>query len=217
MTTTSHIRRLLNALEAGDMISTRDCLNFGRRAAVDQALYRLVKDGFLKRLARGLFLKLEVPEHVSRDASLIPSLIEIVKAKAKAFHRKIFVHGEHAQHHLEPPRWTGVKPSTADVFVFATDGATTSFKVLGKRVYLKRHAPRKVALQDRLHGMIIRALWCRGKDALTPTAVQNVFMSLKREESALLRRVCSMMPSWMSDRLVFARGSKGTNVQPFPY
>jgi hypothetical protein len=215
MSTTSFIRRLINKLEPGAMLTTRDCLNFGRRAAVDQALYRLVKTGVLKRLTYGLFLKLEVEEYVSRADSIIPPLIEIVKAKAKAFHRKIFVHGEHAQDHLGPPQRNAETQNDA-ILLFATDGATTSFNVLGKRVYLKRHALRKVALEDRKHGLIIRALWCRGEEALTREVIANMFERLNREERSLLRQLCSMMPAWMSDRVVFGRGSRGTVIPLIP-
>jgi hypothetical protein len=212
MSTISYIRRLLNQLQPGAMLTTRDCLNFGRRGAVDQALYRLVKCGVLKRLTYGLFLKLEVEEYIAAADSIIPPLIEIVKTKAKAFHRQIFVHGVNAQDQLRPAAWDAPK-QTEEVVMFATDGATTSFNVLGKRIYLKRHALRKVVLQDRKHALIIRALWWRGKDALTREVIHDVYRSLNREESSILRRLCSMMPSWMSDKMVFARGSRGTVIR----
>jgi hypothetical protein len=216
MTTISYIRRLLNRMAPGEMVTTRDCLNFGRRAAVDQALHRLVKTGFIKRLASGLFLKLSVAEHISQDASLIPSMTEIVKAKAKAFHRKIFVHGEHARERLQPPQRNGGE-QVKEVFVFATDGATTSFKVLGKRVFLKRYALRKVALGDSRNALAIRALWWCGRDALTPAVVHDVFMALNSEERRLLRGQCAMMPSWMSDRVVFGHGSRRTVIPRSAY
>jgi len=79
MWTASDIRRHIFGLPARQPFSTRDCLVYGKRSAVDQELYRLVKNGEIRRLARGLFV---------RDQKIEFSVFEIANLKAQAFGRK---------------------------------------------------------------------------------------------------------------------------------
>jgi hypothetical protein len=53
MSTTLRIRQFIANLPQALIFSTRDLLNFGTRAAVDQCLCRLVRKGNIRRLAWG--------------------------------------------------------------------------------------------------------------------------------------------------------------------
>ena len=59
MYTSAHIRRYIFSLTDNAIFSTREFLNFGKRAAIDKCLSRLVKRGEIIRLARGLFKKFD--------------------------------------------------------------------------------------------------------------------------------------------------------------
>ena len=50
-------RKLLARLEssAGTVVSTKDLMDLGPRTAVDQALSRLVREGRIQRVRRGLY------------------------------------------------------------------------------------------------------------------------------------------------------------------
>ena len=54
-TTIQAIKAYAKALPEGATLSARELLHLGERAAVDQALSRLVKRGELMRVRRGLF------------------------------------------------------------------------------------------------------------------------------------------------------------------
>jgi len=85
MAASSLIRRHILTLPEGGTFTTRDVLCFGTRAAVDQALSRMVKARKIRRLARGVFAK-------DPSYSEEYSLFEIAKLKAQAFGRKITQH-----------------------------------------------------------------------------------------------------------------------------
>ena len=51
------IRQHISRLEKSQPFTTKEFLIYGTRTAVDQTLCRLVKDGFIVRLARGVFAK----------------------------------------------------------------------------------------------------------------------------------------------------------------
>src|ERR1700691_4404370 len=93
MWTSSVIRRHIAGLGEGRAFSTRDLLSYGRRAAVDQALYRMVKNGDIIRLARGVFCKWSLK-------AKLPSMQQVIETKARAFGRQLFVHGADAAQKL---------------------------------------------------------------------------------------------------------------------
>ena len=55
MSTFQLIQAHARSLPAGQLLSATDCLSLGSRAAIDQALYRMVKSGQLVRVSRGLY------------------------------------------------------------------------------------------------------------------------------------------------------------------
>ena len=57
-------------MPAGQLLSATDCLSMGSRAAIDQALYRMVKSGQLVRVSRGLYA-LEQPANAQELAAAV--------------------------------------------------------------------------------------------------------------------------------------------------
>jgi hypothetical protein len=189
ISTSALIRKLALLMPYGKLFSTRDCLNFGTRAAVDQALYRLVNDGVITRIARGLFARIA-------GNTPIPTAVEIAEAKASAFHRRLYAHAEKA---LQQFRMH--KPSKSK-HQFATDGDTTSFLTIRGRIFLKHYAMRKLKLEDTKPGLAIRALWSVRLPDLMPDVLPDVVNYLNREEKQTLRHSCEIMPWYISDTAV---------------
>jgi len=77
MVTSSYVRRYINRLAPNTLFSTSQLLSCGKRAAVDQALSRLVKRGDIIRLTRGLFLR---DAYTGSSISLAPSKPGLVLA-----------------------------------------------------------------------------------------------------------------------------------------
>ena len=55
MRTSQAIRQAIAGQPQGAVFSSADFLSVGTRTAVDQALFRLMKDGIIVRVARGLY------------------------------------------------------------------------------------------------------------------------------------------------------------------
>jgi hypothetical protein len=186
MWTTSKIRRHISKLPDGQLFSTREFLTYGLRAAVDQALHRLVKIQFIIRVARGLFMKYST-------SPKIPPQTEIACAKAKAFGKQIFMHG------LDAARKLGLAASGALQPSFVALGATTSFQSGSVRITLKGVAPRYVRLNDTLSGLAIRAMRQLPKDARDRGALNQATFQMNRVDREQLRQSAWLMPSWLSD------------------
>lgn len=191
MSATAFLRKYVAELEEGHIFSTRDVLRFGLRGAVDQAIRRLVKRKTIVRIVRGLFMKTD-------GSTPKPSVREVAEAKAKAFAKQLWTHG------MEVAQKLGIQqlPRTdANTYVFATDGASSSFRYGKKRIVFLHVAPRKLRLRDRTPGLIIRALWSVSRFAVTAQTVALAVAGLDRKDYLQLRDAPALMPQWLSERL----------------
>ena len=186
MSAPSYIRRHINNLVGNEPFSIRDFLIYGDRNTVDQVFHRLLVEGRIVRVARGIYIK---------DTSPVPSLMEIIAVKSKAFGRTVAVHGSQAGRYL-----TG---KAQEKLVFATNGATTSFRVGNRVVRLVKTSLRKMQLADTPVGLVIRALWYLGSRACDVKAASLLLEQLSGRDKRLLRLSAAGMPQWM--RECFAR------------
>jgi hypothetical protein len=184
MYTTSKIKRHISCLPAGALFTTRDCLCFGLRAAVDQALARLVKAQCIERLARGIFLK---PSSQRR----VVSALEIASVKAAAFRKRIVEHAADVAQRLGLIRSGNQEPT------FATSGRSSSFRFRSTVIHFKGTGPRKIDLGDSRAGSTIRALWHLGQAACTPAVVSKVTLLFNRIDRQEVRQSGALMPAWL--------------------
>jgi hypothetical protein len=196
MSATTFIRKFVFGLKDGETFSTRDCLNFGFRSAVDHALARLVKKGIIRRLARGLF---------ARDPDYLRSYSysDIAKLKAEAFGRKIAPHPSSISSQLGLQEQIPFSARTD--FLFSTSGPTTKFRVGDKTIHLIHACPRKLRLATSKAGQTLRALWHRGKNNLDRDTFVKAFQFFFREDRADLRMNMRWLPAWLSNSFKYIR------------
>lgn len=192
MWTTAKIRRHINNLTTDHLFTTREFLLYGSRAAVDQALSRLVKSGLIQRLARGVFVK-------ANPAGPVVSAFEVAKAKAQAFGKQIMQHATDALHAF------GLSSSGNQQPTYATSGHSSAFRFGDTEIRLRGTGPRKMKLGDSCAGSFIRALWHLGQSGCSKDAVQSASLALRRSDRQELKQHCPFMPAWLRDRL-YVRG-----------
>ena len=181
------IRRHVMLLGEGVAFSTRDCLAYGKRAAVDQALRRMVKREEIIRLARGVFCKWSIGK--------MPTLLEVVETKARAFGRQVFIHGARAAYQLKLIKKQKAFPR------FATLAQTSSFKCGSRTILLKRISLRDAQLGDSIAGLALRAIrWLKRTRPIRPI-LEKLKRNLKKQDLQKLRESASLMPAWFSDLL----------------
>jgi hypothetical protein len=188
MSTASAIRRYINRLPYRQIFSTREVLHFGSRASVDQSLYRMVNDVQIFRAASGLFVKL-------LPGMKPPSIEEVAAAKAKAFSKDIFVHGQDAAHEL------GIEDSPNEKAIFYVPGSATSSFLShfhDRRVHFKATAARRLYEVNKRVGKVMRALWHLGPDRLDSAVLKKATINLNREEIRALRHAAYRVPWWLA-------------------
>jgi hypothetical protein len=167
------------------MFTTREVLHYGSRGAVDTCLYRLVKRGFIRRLARGVFILAGNPS---------PTIDAIAEKKATSFARRIYKYATATLEELRiiPADEYGEK-------CFAINGHSSEFMSCHGPVLFKGIAQRKVRLSETTVGERVFALWhLRANNAIN-RAVATVCVSSNREERGELKLLVWLMPAWLHE------------------
>ena len=184
-------------LPEGGLLSPKEFLHLGSRAAIDQTLTRLMREGALLRLGRGLYA---LPIQ-SRFGARPPATQAVVQAMESANGEVIVDSGATEANAL------GLTTQVPVREVFLTSGPSRSL-LLGSRTVELQHAKRwLLALGKRPAGRAIRALSWLGPEN-GASAMKVLHAQLPAEEWSAMRSARSMLPSWMA-RAVSEVGGHG--------
>ncbi len=171
----------------GAPVLAKGLLHLGSRAAVDQALSRLVRRGALMRAGRGVYV-LPVERRFGRRS---PSVEVTVAELAKARGERIANSGAMAANVL------GLTTQVPVKHVFLTSGPSRTLTLGRERIEL-RHAPAwQLALAGRRAGEAIRALAWLGRDK-AGAATRAVRQGLSEDERRELASVSAQLPGWLA-------------------
>jgi len=175
------------SLPEGGVLSPKEFLHLGSRAAVDQALSRLAKEGKLLRVARGTY----VPPVSSRFGTRAPAPEKVVQALATRNGEVVTPHGAAAANALGLTQQVPIRE------VYLTSGRTRKLK-LGRSEVTVKHAPRwMLALGSGEAGAAVRALAWMG-----PSHARESLAALRRSlppsEWRMLTSARAALPSWMA-------------------
>jgi hypothetical protein len=167
------------------VFTPKDFLDFGDRAAVDQALSRLTKAGSLRRVARGMYDIPRVNPILKRPAA--PDLGAVVDAVARRDNVTIVPNGMAAANRL------GLTNAVSARNDYLTDGASRTVRV-GKSVIRLLHAsPKLMALKNRPSGDLVRAVHWLGGDLATDDVVDTLRRRLSGDAKKDLARARSKL------------------------
>lgn len=165
-----------------------DFLDLGSRAAIDLALHRMVKDGTLRRLARGLY---DRPQTHPALGVLLPSVESIANALAGKGRLRLQPTGAYAANLL------GLSEQVPATIVFLTDGASRTVTVGPTQITLRRTTPRNIAASGRLAGLMIQAFRHFGEAHVTPDRIAFLRKTIPVSERRKLLNDLALAPSWM--------------------
>lgn len=175
------------ALPEGGVVSPKEFLHLGSRAAVDQAFSRLAKEEKLLRVARGAY----VAPISSRFGTRAPAPEKVVEALASQSGDVVAPHGANAANALGLTQQVPVRE------VYLTSGRTRKL-TLGRSEIMVKHVPRwMLALGTGQAGAAVRALaWLGPTHASKSLAVLH--RSLAPTEWKALESTRATLPSWMA-------------------
>ena len=190
--TAERIRRQIESMPVGQPFTPVAFLTCGTRASVDQTLSRLVRQGFIERVTRGVFMRAEVSRFAGKVS---PSPQQVAETIAKTTGAIVQVHGAEAARRLE---LTTQVPTQS---VFITSGPSKRIRLGELEIHLRHVCQRKLAMAGRPAGLALAALWYLGKNEVTPALVEKLRRKLGASEFEVLKSATGAMPAWMSDAI----------------
>lgn len=192
MTTKTVQNQVLSRLRqgaAGRVYVSRDFLDLGARAATDQALSRLSRNGQLRRLARGVYHYPKRNDRLGIDVP--PDADAVVSAFARKNGSRWIPSGALAANRLGLSTQVPAKP------VYLTDGPPHDIK-LGQLVIQIKHVARRQLAASSLSAMVFQALQHIGQDRIDTRIVQVLRRNLTSDQRQALVQDARYAPDWIA-------------------
>lgn len=184
---TDEILRAASGLAEGEVILPKEFLHLGTRAAIDQALSRLAREGKLLRIMRGAY----VAPLTGRFGPRPPAVEKVVRSFAAKNGEVIAESGAAAANAL------GLTTQVPVREVFVTTGPTRRFRLGNRTIELRRAPSWQLALGKSAAGSAARAL-----DWLGPAHAREGLATLHHRlppgEWRSLVAARAALPTWMA-------------------
>ena len=174
-------------LPEGAPVAAKALLHLGSRAAVDQALSRLVRAGRLLRAGRGLYVR----PLKSRFGVRPPAVEKVVQAVGAQRGEVIAPNGAAAANAL------GLTTQVPIRMVYLTSGPNRTLSLGKQTVEFKHAAPWQLLLAGRPAGDAVRALAWLGPEK-AEAALETLKSKLKPSAFGELVSVGPRLPSWLA-------------------
>lgn len=200
---TSIVKRI-RAKRRGWVFTPKDFLDLGTRASVDQTLSRLVKQGIVRRLDRGVY---DFPKQHDVLGTLSPDADSLAQAVAAHTGDAVFPSGAMAANMLGLSTQVPAKTS------YLTNGKTRTKKIAGRTLKF-RHA--RVPLINRIPqklNLVVQALSYFGKDGISDDVISHVSQKLDDRDIVFLKDIVAQVPGWMADTFQKIQSIRNENIR----
>lgn len=175
------------SLPEGGLLSPKEFLHLGSRAAIDQTLSRLAREGLLLRVGRGAY---SLPVQ-GRFGVRPPSTESVVEAIESTSGETVVASGAAEANAL------GLTTQVPTREVYLTSGSSRRLKLGNREVELKHGNRWQMLLGKRPAGKAIRALMWLGPEQ-APMVLQMLRSKLPSQEWEAMRQARAGLPSWMA-------------------
>jgi hypothetical protein len=187
-----YIHNLASTGASGALFTSRDLLHLGTRTAVDQAVSMCIKEGRIKRVARGVFATYLTPTFTA---------LQVAQAKARAFGKQILSGADSVFQEFAA---RGIKLDIAQrsapgVISFPTNGCSSQFRFGDLTIRFRSVCARHFQLGDSLMGKMVRMLWQLGRRRCDREAISQARTWMRRPDVEQLRRplTAHLIPGWL--------------------
>lgn len=172
----------------GSLFFTEDFVSFGNAKAVSKALERLVKNGEINRVARGIYTRKKVDLLIGPLNPTTEAIAEAIRRRDKA---RIIPTGPAALNAL------GLSTQVPINVVYMTDGVARKIDLGRRKILFKKTTPKNLAAIGKISSLVIQALKEIGKDKATEKEIEIILKHLGKEEPYRLEHDIKLAPEWI--------------------
>ena len=175
------------SLPEGGLLSPKEFLHLGSRAAIDQTLSRMAREGKLLRVGRGAYA---LPIQ-GRFGARPPSAQSVMEAMESTSGETVVASGAAEANSL------GLTTQVPTREVYLTSGPSRRLKLGNREIELKHGNRWQMLLGKRPAGQAIRALIGFGPEQ-APKILEVLRSKLSSQEWEAMRQARARLPSWMA-------------------
>ena len=188
--TGSKIFRRIRSHGRGWVFTPDSFVDLGTRRAVDLALMRHRKSGFIRQLARGLY---DYPKTDPEFGMLQPTTEDIANALADRDASRLQPSGAYAANLL------GLTTQVPTQVVYLTDGRTRTVQIGARQINLRHTTPRNMATAGKISGLVIQALRYLGQENVDKQVIRQLRHRLNDDTLKQLMTDIRYAPAWIAD------------------
>ncbi len=178
----------MRARRSAAAFSSKHFQEFGRPAAVRQALSRLVKAGKIRRIRQGLY---DLPRPHPVVGQTEPDPMAAVRALMEGSSAQWQVSGAYAANRL------GLSEQVPGRIVILTNGVSRRVALGKLTLVFRRAAPRNLLGTGRPAGLVIQAIRHLRERGLEPERLEQLRKRLDAETRSELAALTPQLPAWM--------------------
>jgi 6-pyruvoyl-tetrahydropterin synthase len=184
----NQIQTKISKSSFGEIFFLDDFVRYGSAENIRKVLSRLEEDGFVIRLAHGIYLK---PKKDPLLGIIYPTTEEIAKQIAQRDKARIAPTGVMALYLL------GLTTQIPLKAVYLTDGSQREIKIGKRTIKFKRTVPRSFAITDELLHLIVQALKELGQNGVSEEFLKKIASSVHRLEPRIVDMQLRFAAVWI--------------------
>ena len=182
------IEKRIKSKAKGTILFPTDFTDLGTSEAIRLHLFRLEKEGLIKRISQGIYVR---PRESKLLGPLTPSAEEVANSIAKRDRIRCIPTGSYALHAL------GLSTQVPMKIVLLTDGSSRVIHIGNRTITFKKTTPKFLLAKGKISGLVIQAVKEIGKDNMSPEEEQRILYLLKKESSKNLAHDITLAPVWI--------------------
>ena len=173
----------------GYVFTRKDFQDIAPSGSIGQILSRMVKDGVIRRIGRGIF---DFPNtNPVLGGQLSPDIDQVAKAIARKFRWSILPYGNLAANRL------GLSQQIPAKLMYLSDGPAKELKIDNRVIYFKHARPKEIYADSFISGLVIQALRYFGKDRVGDEIIALLKQNLSHNEKNELLENIRYSTEWI--------------------
>ena len=177
----------------GWAFSSRDLLGKFSRSQADNLLSELVKQGKIRRIARGIYDYPRYSELLQQPLS--PDIDQVAGAIARKFNWRIEISGESALNLL------GLSTQLPAKYIYYSDGPNRSYDIMGTTLEFKKSALKEIGFKHKESALVVQALKALGKEHITDEVIKKIRQQIDTKMCGKILKDTQTTTSWIYETI----------------
>ena len=187
--TREQIEKRITDAGPGYVFTRKDFQDISSTGSVGQILSRLEKDGFIRRIGRGLFDRPK--SNPALGGELSPDIDQVAKAIARKFRWSILPYGNLAANRL------GLSQQVPAKFIYLSNGPTKQIKIGNRTIHFRHARPKEIYADSAISGIVVQALRNIGKGNVGDDTIAHLKQTLSTEDKKELLNNIHFSTEWI--------------------